>query len=163
PTDPDHNILFAGHLGDGSFGGGGVYRSTDGGATWQLVSNELPDLPATAGGTGGHFNLAIGTRAFAPIEGQGAPAQPNAQAVAGTGQLAPGNYQSAVTFVNTAGVESNLSPVRAVTVPAAQHRVDLTNIEVGPPGTAARNIYRTDPGGTDLRLIRTIENNSNLP
>jgi hypothetical protein len=160
PADPARFVLFAAHVGDGPFGGGGIYRSTDGGGSWARISDDIPDLPATAGGTGGIFSFDIGQGLTPAVAGRPTPTRPNGTASAAGGTLRVGTHRYVVTFVTADGVEGPPSPVRAVTVGAGQNRVDLTAIATSPG--LFRNIYRDNPGGstTDFQLIHTIRDDT---
>ncbi|MDA1013146.1 MAG: DUF4347 domain-containing protein, partial [Planctomycetota bacterium] len=73
------------------------------------------------------------------------------------GSLAAGEYRYQVSFFDAAGFESGLSASRSITVSAANQRVTLDNIPLGPEGTALRKIYRADPGSDAFSLIATLE------
>src|SRR5262249_2359330 len=76
------------------------------------------------------------------------PADGLAVADAAGGQLARGTYNYRVTFLDTRGVESQPSTaVPTANLAAAGQKVNLTNIPLGPDGTLARRLYRTDANG----------------
>jgi hypothetical protein len=72
-----------------------------------------------------------------------------------------GDYQWKVTYVNSQSVESDVGPVNS-TFTAASEDVAITSIPVAPQsfGVDARKIYRTENGGTDFKLLTTINDNS---
>ncbi len=76
------------------------------------------------------------------------------------GKLAAGTYLYRFSFVDTKGVESQLSaPVTAASV-AANDVVNLANIPIGPGGTAARRIYRAGSTDTTYTLLASINDNT---
>ena len=81
------------------------------------------------------------------------------------GALVGGTYYYAYTFFNGAldgsrpGAESNFSAQVPIYV-ATGASVNLTNVLMGPVGTTARRIYRTDVDGRQLYLVGQIENNT---
>jgi hypothetical protein len=54
----------------------------------------------------------------------------------------------------------NLSVSNTVTTDASNRKVNLSNIPLGPTGTANRRIYRTEGGGSTLKLLTTISDNT---
>jgi hypothetical protein len=72
-----------------------------------------------------------------------------------------GEYRWAMTYVNTASVESDLSPF-TTTFTAASSAVQLSSIPVAPQswGVSTRNIYRTASSGTVLYYAGSIANNT---
>lgn len=85
------------------------------------------------------------------------PAAPNAAAVAGAG-LEIGLYQYAVTFV-TANGETTPGTEATVTTTSGNQQVSLTAIPIGPAGTTARRLYRTQVGGAQKKLVAEIADN----
>src|SRR5439155_22294267 len=63
-----------------------------------------------------------------------------------------------LTFL-TNGNESQPSASFSVALPGNKSAIKLTNIPLGPVGTTARYLYRTEPGGADYKLIYAISNN----
>ncbi len=72
-----------------------------------------------------------------------------------------GAYQYKITFVNTQSVESDVGPVNS-TITVASTRVELTNIPTGAQswGVSARNLYRTEAGGSTFKRLATISDNA---
>lgn len=72
-----------------------------------------------------------------------------------------GPYQWAMTYVNSALVESDLSPLTSVFT-VASSAVQLTSVPVAPQswGVSTRNIYRTEASGTVLYYAGSIANNT---
>lgn len=86
-------------------------------------------------------------------------AAPDAPTVAtGAGDGLTGDYYYKVTFVDTDG-ETAASSASALVQPSNQS-VDLSNIDIGPDGTTARKIYRTEAGGSTYKLVTTINDNT---
>lgn len=70
-----------------------------------------------------------------------------------------GVYYYAITYVLAGGEEVIGSVSNTVTV--ALKKINLT-IPIGYTGTLTRNIYRTEAGGTTLKLLTAIANNTDL-
>ena len=70
-----------------------------------------------------------------------------------------GEYYYAMTYVTAGGEEVLGSVSNTLTVTLKQ--VDLT-LPIGYTGTTSRKIYRTEAGGTDLKLVTTIADNTTL-
>jgi len=82
------------------------------------------------------------------------------KAVLGTagGNLdATAEYYYAVTFDADAAVNGAVS--NTITTDASK-KVELTNIPLGPIGTTNRKLYRTEGGGSSLKLLATIADNT---
>ncbi len=93
------------------------------------------------------------------IPARPAPAAPTT-ADGGAGALAAGTYNHVITFVVN-GEESQHGAYSANLVLGANRQVSLTNIPLGPSGTTARKIYRTDAAqGLPVKLITTINDNT---
>lgn len=74
--------------------------------------------------------------------------------------LPSGLYKYAVTFVDAVG-ETLPGPETTYSAGAAHlFGVGLYNIPKGPVGTVSRRIYRTAKGGSQLKLLATISNNT---
>jgi hypothetical protein len=108
--------------------------------------------------------FAPATRAFGNIGVVGpladGPAAPAAAAAAGTA-LGVGTYRYTATFV-TPTFETQAGAEATVTTTAGNQQVNLTNIRTGPPGTTARNLYRTAlgrPAGSET-FLATIPDNT---
>lgn len=70
-----------------------------------------------------------------------------------------GYYEWAITFV-TANGETIAGTLESETTTAGDQKVNLSSIPVGPAGTIARNVYRTEVGAAgDLKLVTTIADN----
>lgn len=63
------------------------------------------------------------------------------------------------TFVDNVA-DGSLGAATAPTTNGTYESVSLTNIPVGPSGTTGRKVYATAPGGSQLKLLTTIANNS---
>lgn len=76
----------------------------------------------------------------------------------GAGSIGAGDYYYAITIgaadAYVCGAISNTVTVGALGA------VELTNIPLGPLGTTQRRVYRTEAGGTTLKLLATISNNT---
>lgn len=79
---------------------------------------------------------------------------------AATGTALTGDYQWAVTYVNSQAVEGDLSTA-TVTWTGAGENASVT-IPTAPAsfGVASRRIYRTEAGGTEFKRVTTINDNS---
>ena len=87
------------------------------------------------------------------------PAAPSLATAAGS-NLGVGAYQYAVTFVDALG-ESTPGTIGNITTTSGTTNVNLTAIPLGPsPLTTARKIYRTAVGGSQLKLLTTISDNT---
>lgn len=78
------------------------------------------------------------------------------------GNVDAGTHRWAVTFVGSSGAESPLgNPSIQLNVGLEGNTVYLSNIPLGPAGTASRNIYRTEAGDTGpFFLIGSIGDNT---
>lgn len=74
------------------------------------------------------------------------------------GDLVGGTYYYAYTFYNGVA-ESNFSARVPIAVSTGS-KVTLTNVLMGPVGTTARRIYRTDVDGRQLYFVGQIDNNT---
>ncbi|MFB3880956.1 MAG: hypothetical protein ACE149_06815 [Armatimonadota bacterium] len=87
------------------------------------------------------------------------PAAAHAAPAAGIA-LEIGYYEYAVTFV-TANGETTAGVRCSVTTTSGNQHVDLTTIPIGPAGTVARRLYRTEVGAVgDLLLVAEIADNA---
>jgi Baseplate J-like protein len=118
----------------------------------------------TFAGTGGTY-IPLGTIVSAPrasvgdtldfqtstadtIPNPGIPIAPTtADGGASGGTLPNGLYEHGITFVTAAG-ETALGATSAPLNLGNNHKIAMTNIPLGGPGTTARNIYRRFNGGT---------------
>lgn len=82
-------------------------------------------------------------------------------ATASTGSALTGDYQYAMTNVNSNLVESDLSPLTG-TFTAASENVALSSIPTAPVshGVNTRKIYRTEAGGSTFKLLTTLSDNT---
>ena len=81
---------------------------------------------------------------------------------AAAGNIEDGTHGYAICNINAAGT-SIISDTAYVTVAdkTTNGKVVVT-FEAGPSGTTSRKIYRTEAGGTDLKLLATISDNTTL-
>ena len=75
------------------------------------------------------------------------------------GNLSAGTYNYKIQFV-TADGNSSPSQAATVTISSGSYKVNLTNIPIGPAGTTARIIYRTQANGTAYKTLYTINENT---
>ncbi len=87
-----------------------------------------------------------------------APAALSAALGAGTA-LQIGAYLWKYTFVSPDG-ESLPSPSASLTTTSGNQNPALSSIAVGPTGTTARNIYRTQVGGSTYTFVKAIADNT---
>jgi hypothetical protein len=73
--------------------------------------------------------------------------------------LGVGTYKYAVTFVDIYG-ETTPGAQFSITTTSGNQGVSLTSIPVGPSVTTKRRVYRTAVGGSQLKLLTTISNNT---
>ncbi len=85
------------------------------------------------------------------------PGAPNVALASGT-ELEIGAYKYAITFI-TANGETTAGSEAQITTTSGNQRVQLSNIPTGPAGTTARRIYRTAVGGSQKKLVATINDN----
>lgn len=83
-----------------------------------------------------------------------------ALAGAGAGNVNAGVHSYKITFTSASGESSGSPASNTVTTTAGDGRVNLTGIQIGQTGTTARNIYRTEAGGTAYKLVATIADNT---
>ncbi|HLV98763.1 MAG TPA: hypothetical protein VKT82_08825 [Ktedonobacterales bacterium] len=102
---------------------------------------------------------------LAPGSALAAPGSAPALAVGAGAGLGVGAYQYAVTFVTASG-ETTPGPLAGVTTTSGNQQVNLTSIPLGPapvpsPSVTvlARNLYRTNAGGSALLLLATLADN----
>lgn len=176
----------------GSFAGDGFYTRHDnsgaetmvvfaGGYMWQLTgASTFTTVPSatsvfTAGvrvGTTQYENkMFIGNGNITPrkydgtyFTRHGVPA-PTATATVATG--AAGNVPAqgwvyAYTYVNSAAVEGNISPLSATFTVAASSVVSLTSIGIAPQshGVSSRRVYRATSTAGPFKLVGTIADNT---
>jgi|SRR5690348_2858234 len=100
------------------------------------------------------------------IAGAPTPAAPSGSLAAST-NLGIGAYKYAVTFVDRTG-ETTPGTQFNITTTSGNQAVNLTSIPLGPKETVGstvllttkRRIYRTAVGGTQLKLLTTINDNT---
>jgi Ca2+-binding RTX toxin-like protein len=85
------------------------------------------------------------------------PTDAPSAAASGSGNL-NGSYTYKVTFVDGDNGESVPGPA-STGVAAANNQVNLTNIQIGPPGTEKRRVYRSNAGGP-YKLVKELADNS---
>lgn len=88
------------------------------------------------------------------------PATTHTASTSSNGTLT-GDYQYKITFVNSQVVEGDVGPINA-TFTAAGEEILVSSIPVAPQswGVDARNVYRTEAGGTTFKLAGQISNNT---
>jgi hypothetical protein len=86
------------------------------------------------------------------------PAAPSGALTSGTA-LGIGAYKYAVTFVDAYG-ESLPGSQFSITTTSGNQNINLSAIPTGPAVTTKRNIYRTTVGGTQLKLVGTLNDNT---
>ena len=69
------------------------------------------------------------------------------------------NDNSTTSYTDTVG-DGSLGAAIPTSNTTARLTVALTGIQTGPSGTTARKVYRTTAGGSTLKLLTTISNNS---
>ena len=116
--------------------------------TFVTSIGETTASPISAQVTAGQRLAAISAPSVAPTVG----------AAFGSGSLTAGTYQYGYTFVTATG-ETTPSPTGSGTS-AGSDQLPLSVIAVGPSGTTARNLYRTVAGGSQLKFLVTIANNT---
>lgn len=79
---------------------------------------------------------------------------------AGAGDIDAGAHLYKVTFVTAEGETEAGTASNGTTADATHQRVDLSAIPVGPTGTTARKIYRTEAGQGTYKLLATIADNT---
>jgi uncharacterized phiE125 gp8 family phage protein len=95
--------------------------------------------------------------------GEPAPGAPTvALAGAGAGNVDNGTHQYRVTFVTTDGETQGGQISAQVTVAdkTVNGQVAVSAIPIGGSKVTARKLYRTAAGGTDFKLVTTINNNT---
>ena len=90
-----------------------------------------------------------------------APTATMTAATAPTGVGLTGGYYYAVTYVNSGLVEGDISPL-TTTITVSNQNVRLTSIPVAPAsfGVGTRYLYRTAAGGSTLKRLATINDNT---
>lgn len=88
------------------------------------------------------------------------PAAPLLAALTAGIDLGIGTYKYAYTYLDVSGNETTASPLTTIITTAANQNVNLSGINVGGALVTARNIYRTVAGGTQLKLLTTIADNT---
>lgn len=107
------------------------------------------------GDTNSQFEVQIQACWVAP------PARPTAALSAVVGATPPtvGDHIVKITFVTAEG-ETTLG-LASVTVAAdGTHKIDLSNIPLGPAGVTDRNVYMTKAGGSDFFLVDAVGDNT---
>jgi hypothetical protein len=79
--------------------------------------------------------------------------------VAGGDLDAEATYYYSVTFVVNAVEMISGAVSNTVTTTAANKKVEITHIPLGPPGCTERKIYRTEGDGSSLKLLTTVTDN----
>ncbi len=177
----------------GAFAGDGLYTRHDnagtetmvvfaGGYMWQLTgATTFTTVPsATSVFTAGvrvatteyENKLFIGNGNVTPRKYDGtyftrhgvpAPTATATVATSVTGLVPPGDWIYAYTYVNSAAVEGNLSPLPTTfAVGAGSAAVSLTSLGVAPAsyGVSSRRIYRATSTAGPFKLVGTIANNT---
>ncbi len=78
------------------------------------------------------------------------------------GSVTAGAHYYAVTFTVLGSEVINGALSNTVTTNASHTKVTLSHIPIGPVGTTARKIYRTTAGGSTLKLLATLSDNSTM-
>jgi len=109
------------------------------------------NTPYKYGGSGDDF-----TRHGIP-----SPASAVTASTAATGTALTGDYRYAFTYVNSALVEGDISPI-STTFAAASENILVSEIDVAPQsyGVSARNLYRTITSGATYLRVATINDNT---
>ena len=148
-----------------AFCGTGIYRSTDGGATFTLLKSGFTANTKWCCLTyadnvimlnGVDTNQIYDFNAVRDM-GLVSPATAPSVAVGSSGSLT-GAYKYRVSFVYS-GSESNAGPESTTVSPSSQS-VDLTNIPIGGSGCTQRKIYRTKANGSVYYELHTINDNT---
>lgn len=93
---------------------------------------------------------------FAEI--QGPIGSPPTLLGAGVGNVDAGRHSYLVVFVDGSNVETTAGPAASILIASAS-QVSITNIPIGPLGTAKRRIYRTKANASSYQLLTTINDN----
>lgn len=88
------------------------------------------------------------------IPNPGSPTAPTLADGGGSGNLVAGTYEYVVTFLTAAGETAAGTDSLPLTI-AASHKITVSAIPLGGPGTTGRKIYRSKDGGSFL-LCNTI-------
>ncbi len=143
------------------FTGAGIYRSVDGGLTWEKVSGNVPDAVAATF----NFETIFPERIMLAVQSIRLQI-PDVTATTATdggtggtngGQQGPGTYRYRFTFVDAGGNESSASSEVTIRDLADKHHVVLNNLPVRTQGTQLR-IYRQGPAAAnaEFKLLATI-------
>lgn len=147
----DYGIL----LKDGTFSTGTLMFSGDGG-TYVPVGTEVGYDPGN-----GLDVIYFNTTSEGTIPNPGIPTAPTLADVGGTGGLADGLYEYAVSFVTASGETLISDPSNAISVTGGHH-IRVT-VPIGGAGTTARRIYRRLNGGAWAHVTgadSTLNNNT---
>ena len=176
----------------GSFAGDGLYTRHDssgaetmvvfaGGYMWQLTgTSTFTTVPSatsvfTAGvrvGTTQYENkMFIGNGNVTPMKYDGtnftrhgvpAPTATASVATSATGLVPVQDWFYAYTYVNSAAVEGNISPLTSTLTVAASSTVSMTAVGVAPQsfGVSSRRIYRASFAAGPFKLVGTIADNT---
>lgn len=139
---------------DGAIGSRDLISTSNGPPIW--YDTETPDANQPQAR---QSNLEWVDTRVALLIGPDSPVAAPAASNAGTGNVDAGSHTWKITFVDLTG-ESTGSPASAALVLGASSRVNLSAIPVGPTGTVARNVYRTEAGGSTYYLVGTIPDNT---
>lgn len=122
-------------------------------------TNKINSIWIAGSPTGGSFGLTWGG-ATTPFIAD--PKSTLTAADAGTAGNPNGAYEYAFSFtcVNAVGQPGETSPSPVASVTVVSHEVLLTGIPLGPIGTTGRNIYRSVAGGSELKLLASILDNT---
>jgi uncharacterized phage protein gp47/JayE len=135
----------------------GTIRFSGEGGTNVPAGTEIAYDPGT-----GEDYLYYLTDGLVTIPNPGTPTAP-ALADGGAGVMAAGSYEYVVTFVTAAG-ETVPGPESAPIAIVLNHKINLTAIPIGGPGTISRNLYESVNGAaytkvTDATVVAAINNN----
>ena len=125
----------------------GTVRFTGAGGTYIPLGTEVVSVRPSL-----DDSLYFLTTVDGQIPNPGIPDPPTAADQA-AGVMAAGTYEYAVTFV-TAGGETEVGAPSNALVQGANRQINVTNIDLGGPGTTARKLYRRVNGGA-WKLVPT--------
>lgn len=140
----------------GSIGKRDLISSANIGGSPIWFDTETPDANAV---TKRQSNLEWVDTRVALIVGPDAPESAPAVSNGGAGNVTAGSHTWKITFVDLVG-ESTGGSASAALVLGTPSRVNLSGLPIGPEGTIARNVYRTEAGGTTYYLVGSLPNNT---